>query len=140
MKVLILSVFSFFLAVFAYAQQGQYSTTDKQAIKHFALANESIDSHEFDVAITELQQAIQADPKFIEAHLQLGDVFRLMQQNKPAIEQYLAVISLNPDFSRAVYLKLGEIEISDAQYEQSQQHLTKYLTYPNITDQDVFFC
>jgi len=138
MKLAVLTVLFAFLSVFAYAQ-GQYSTTNKEAIRHFALANESIDDREFDVAINQLQQAIATDPKFIEAHAQLGDIFRMARQYKLAIEQYLAVIAINPDFSRAIYLKLGDIEISDAQYAQAQQHLNKYLTYPNITDDNVFY-
>ena len=140
MRVTVLSVFLFLLSVFSYAQEeGQYSTTDKEAIKQFALANQSLDDHEYNIAATELQQAIENDPKFIEAHIQLADLFRLERQYKKAIEQYVAAININPDFSRAIYLKLGDIEISDAQYEQAQQHLTKYLTYPNITDQDAYY-
>lgn len=138
MKAVILSFLLFFLSVALHAQESRYSTTDKQAIKHFALANEAIDGHEYDVAISELQQAVSNDNKFIEAHAQLGDILRIMQRYKDAIEQYKVVIELNPDFSRALYLRLGDAEISEAQYEQAQTHLNKYLTYPNITDKDAF--
>jgi outer membrane protein OmpA-like peptidoglycan-associated protein/tetratricopeptide (TPR) repeat protein len=139
MKVISLSFFFFFLTIFAYAQDdGHYSTTDKQAIKHFALANEAIDDREFDVAINELKQAIAADDKFVEAHAQLGDIYRVLQQYKNGIEQYLAVIALNPDYSRGLYLKLSDCEIREAKYEQARDHLNKYLTYPNISDLDAF--
>jgi outer membrane protein OmpA-like peptidoglycan-associated protein/tetratricopeptide (TPR) repeat protein len=139
MRFTILSFFLVFLSAFAYAQQGQYSTTDKEAIKYFALANESIDNRLFDDAILQFQKAIQSDPKFVEAHIELADVYRLMHQYKPAIEQYRDAININPDFNRSVYLKLGDIEISDAQYENAQQHLQKYLTYPNIEDKDISY-
>lgn len=138
MKAVILSFFLFILSVTAYAQGNHYSTTDEQAIKHYALANQAMDENEYGVAVTELKQAISNDPKFIEAHLQLGDVYRALQQYKEAIEQYKAVIDLNPDFSRALYLRLGGAEISEAQYEPAQAHLNKYLTYPNIDDRDAF--
>jgi hypothetical protein len=46
----------------------------------------------------------------------LADVFRLRHLYKQAIEQYLKVIALNPDFNRAVYLKIGECEITEAKY------------------------
>lgn len=138
MKAALLWFLLFFLSVAAYAQDSRYSTTDKQAIKHFALANQAIDEQEYDVAINELQQAIANDNKFVEAHAQLGDILRIMQRYKDAIEQYRAVIELNPDYNRALYLRLGDAEISEAQYEQAQIHLNKYLTYPNITDKDAF--
>lgn len=128
-----------FLSVYVFAQDRQYSTTDKEAIKNFALANQSIDEHLFDDAISLLQKAISADSKFIEAHAQLADLFRLKKQYKAAIEHFLKVIALNPDYNRAVYLKLGDCEITDAQYAPAQQHLEKYLTYPNIAPQNIAF-
>ncbi|SDD28559.1 WD40-like Beta Propeller Repeat [Mucilaginibacter pineti] len=133
MKIVILTILSIFLSVTVWAQQRQYTTTNKEAIKYFAIANEKLDDHLYDEAIDNLQKAIGEDSKFIEAHFQLADVLRSRHIFKTAIEQYLKVIELNPDFNRSVYLKLGEIEINDARYTQAQQHLEKYLTYPNLT-------
>jgi outer membrane protein OmpA-like peptidoglycan-associated protein len=127
------------LSVTVYAQQTPYSTSDKEAIKYFALANENIDEHLYDDAIAQLFKAIAADSKFIEAHAQLADVLRLKRQNKQAIEEYKKVIALNPDFNRAIYLRLGDIEVSEAKYTEAQQHLEKYLTYSNITAQNIFY-
>ena len=137
MKIVLVSVIFVFLSILSYGQ-GHYTTTNEQAIKHFALASQSLDYHEFENAVSELQKAIDEDSNFIEAHEQLGDVYNLLHQNQQAVKEYLTVISLNPDFIRAVYLKLGTIEISLAQYEQAQLHLEKYLTYPNLTDQNIF--
>ncbi len=138
MKAVILSFLLFFLSVAVYAQESRYSTTNNQAIKHFALANEAIDEQEFDVAVNELKQAIGNDSKFVEAHAQLGDLYRVLQRYNEAIEQYKVVIGLNPDFSRALYMRMSDAEIREAQYEPAQTHLNKYLTYPNISDQDAF--
>jgi outer membrane protein OmpA-like peptidoglycan-associated protein/Tol biopolymer transport system component len=137
MRIATFLVFSFFISVSVYAQQEHYTTTDRDALNYYRLSNQSIDDREFDIATKQLQQAIKADPKFVEAHLLLADVYRRQLQNKPAIEQYLAVVSISPDFSRAIYLKLGSLQISESQYEQAQMSLNKYLTYPNIADQDV---
>ncbi|WP_428331315.1 OmpA family protein [Mucilaginibacter sp.] len=133
MRVIFFSVLLLFLSVFAFAQQKQYSTTDREAIKNFALANQSLDDHMFDDAIQLLQKAIESDGNFIEAHAQLADVYRIMRNYKPAIDQYLKVIELNPDFNRSVYLKIGEEEVNTAQYAAGEKHLEKYITYPNIT-------
>jgi len=139
MRFSILPVLLFILPVFASAQQRQYATTDKEAIKYFALANQSLDENLYDDAVAQLQKAIDADDKFTEAHAVLADVLRLMHQHKAAIEQYTKVIALNPDFNRSVYLKIGDEEITQARYGDAKRHLEKYLTYPNISSQNNFF-
>jgi outer membrane protein OmpA-like peptidoglycan-associated protein len=128
-----------FLPVWAMAQQGQYSTTNQKAIEFYLEANKSIDDHLYDEAIIKLQSAVDSDKKFIEAHAQLADVLRLRHQNKPAIEHYLVVLALDADYNRAIYLKLGDLEVTDAQYINAQKHLEKYLTYPNITPQNIAY-
>ncbi|MCO5934898.1 OmpA family protein [Mucilaginibacter sp. RB4R14] len=135
-KTYLLLIFLVVLSIVAFAQQRQYSTTDKEAIKYFARANQSIDEYLYDDAITQLEQAIKADPKFIEAHAQLGEVLRMRRIYKPAINQFLKVIELDPEYNRSIYLKVGEIEITSAIYEPAQHHLEKYLSYPNITAQN----
>jgi len=137
MKVVLVSIIFVFFSILSFSQ-GHYTTTNEQAIKHYALASQSLDYHEFENAVSELKQAIDEDSNFIEAHEQLGDVYNLLHNNPLAVKEYLTVIGLNPDFIRGVYLKIGTIEISQAQYEQAQAHLQKYLTYPNLTDQNIF--
>lgn len=122
------------LSVFAFAQR-QYTTTDREAIKYYALAAQSLDEHLYEIAVEQLQKAIHADDKFVEAHMQLGDIFRQMRKHQLAVEQFRKVIQLSPDFSSSVYVKLGDEEISDARYADAQQHLEKYISYPNITPQ-----
>lgn len=121
-----------FLSGMVCAQDRQYSTSSKEAIKNYALAGQSLDEHLYDDAIAQLRKAIEIDSKFIEAHLQLADVYRLTRQNTEAITEYKKVIDLNPDFNRGVYLNMGSIEISTAKYNDAQNHLEKYLTYPGI--------
>ena len=133
MRSIIFPVLLFFLPVFAFSQQRQYFTTNSSAIKYFALANQSLDENLYDDAVGQLKKAIEADDKFVEAHFVLGDVYRLMKQHQPAVEQYLKVLNINPDFNRSVYLKIGDEEISIAHYDDAQHHLEKYLTYPDIS-------
>ncbi|RFZ84667.1 hypothetical protein DYU05_03400 [Mucilaginibacter terrenus] len=125
-----------FVPTFVLAQQRQYTTTDKDAIKNFALANESIDEHLYDDAVTQLEKAISSDNKFIEAHFLLGDVLRMKRNNKGAVQHYQKVIDLNPEFNRSVYMKIGDSEINEGLYANAQQHLEKYITYPNLTPQN----
>jgi outer membrane protein OmpA-like peptidoglycan-associated protein/tetratricopeptide (TPR) repeat protein len=139
MKKLLLCFLLLSGACCAIAQSRQYSTNNSDAIKYYARAGDNISLHQFDEAVSLLKNAIEADPNFIEAHAQLGDLYRMQQQYAPARKEYLQVLTLKPDFSRGIYLKLGEMEISAAQYSQAKTHLEKYITYPNITSQDNYY-
>jgi outer membrane protein OmpA-like peptidoglycan-associated protein len=139
MRIIIVSVLLFFLSLTVWSQQRQYSTKNSDAIKYFAIANQNLDDHSYDEAIENLKKAIGEDSRFIEAHAQLGDVLRMRHLYKQAVEQYLKVIELNPDFNRSIYLKIGETEIYEAKYPQAQQHLEKYLTYQDLTPQNIAF-
>ncbi len=138
MKVFFLSVLLFLSASFIYAQQRPYSTTDNQAIRYFALANQSLDDRLYDEAIDNLQKAISEDSKFIEAHMLLGDVFRGRWRYKEAVDQYKQVINLDPEFNRGAYYKLGDCEIHTGAYADAKVRLEKYLTYDNLSDQNLF--
>jgi len=135
MKNVILTFLLLFLSVFAFAQQ-PYSTTNQEAIKNYALANQAIDEHSFPEAIDLLQKAVKADNKFVEAHALLGNTLHLTKNNKGAIDEFKKVIALNPDFSRAIYMKIADMEISEAQYQDAQAHLQKFLSLPNNADKD----
>jgi len=132
---------SFFFSAAAIAQQQDptYSTTDKGAIKNFVAANRNLDDRLYDAAVTQLLNAVAADNKFTEAYALLGDVYRLEKNNKQSIEAYRKVLTLNPDFNRAIYIRVGEIELNDGQYSEALQHLERYLTYPNISPQNLSF-
>ncbi|NCD72203.1 OmpA family protein [Mucilaginibacter agri] len=121
-----------------FAQQRTYTTRDETAIKYYATAGSNYDARKIDDAISSLQQAITADDRFVEAHIFLGDLYHLKQQHKEAAEQYLKAISINPEFTQGVYIKVSEVEIYLGRYKDAQQHLLKYLTYPYITDRDRF--
>ena len=138
MRISFFSLLLLLTSVFAFAQQRQYSTTDQEAIKHFALANQSLDDHLYDDAVAELQKAIETDSKFVEAHAQLADILRQQRLHNQAVAEYLKVIALNPDFNRSVYLRVGDEEITIAKYADAEKQLEKYLTYPNLTAQNTF--
>ena len=83
MKIVIFLIVSIFFSVTAWSQQSSYTTSNKDAIKYFAEANQNIDDHLYDDAINNLQKAVHEDQKFVEARVQLADVYRLKHQYKP---------------------------------------------------------
>jgi outer membrane protein OmpA-like peptidoglycan-associated protein/Tol biopolymer transport system component len=130
----------FLLVTFSvYGQAKQYSTTNSTAVTYYQKAGAYLDRHDYKSATSQLQNALQADSNFIEAHIQLADVYKLQLIYKPAIEHYRKVVLLNPEFNRGVYLKLGESEINLGEYNQALIHLEKYITYPTVTPENRFY-
>lgn len=125
-----------FAVTFCYAQQN-YSTRNRTAIKYFVDSNHNLDNLAYEEAIANLRKALEADDKFVEAHALLADVMR-QRRYEPLniISEYQKVLAINPDFSRSVYVNLGELEIGQGKYQDALQHLEKYLTYPGIQPKD----
>ncbi|WP_295769082.1 OmpA family protein [uncultured Mucilaginibacter sp.] len=128
----------FFLGFKATAQS-KYSTTNAAAITYYKKASAFLDRQDRANAIQQLQNALAADDNFAEAHLQLADLYKSLQQNKDAILHYRKSLDLNPELSRSIYLKIGELEINSGEYEQAKVHLEKYITYANLTPENRFF-
>ena len=138
MKALTLSLLLLLTVLFVSAQERQYSTKNKEAIKYFALANQSLDDNLYDEAIDLLQKAIDEDSRFIEAHAVLADVLRGRWRWTEAAGQYREVLKIDSEFNNTFYFKLGDCEIHTAKYGDANQHLEKYLSYPNLTPQTAY--
>ncbi|MFD0793746.1 OmpA family protein [Mucilaginibacter litoreus] len=128
-----------FIYIGANAQNRQYSTTNQQAIKYYAEANRSLDEHLYDEAIAQLEKSTELDNNFVEAHSLAGDILRMQRNFKPAITHYIKVLSLSPEYNRAVYLKAADCEIALGAYESALHHLEKYISYPNLTPQNLAY-
>lgn len=138
MRISIALILLFCLPVSLWAQR-QLSSKNREALKDYALADGAINETDYDKAAQLLYSAIKYDDKFIEAYALLGDVLRLRRNYKDAIPQYRAVNRLNPDYNRAIYLKLGEAEIFNAEYITAKADLEKYLTFANSTEANRFY-
>ena len=112
--------------------QKQYSTTNKQALEYYDTGNQRLEEQTYNDAIVQFKKAIAEDNNFVEAHSQLGDIYRLLHRHKEATDEYLAVVKLNPEYNSIVYLKLGDEEINEAMYDKALVHLQKYLSYTTI--------
>lgn len=122
------------LPAMLYSQQRTYTTNNKEALKIYFRAKQSLDYQLYDQAMGQLTEAIGLDPNFLEAQNQLADLLRLGKKYKSAVDHYLKLLSVNTEFNRSVYLNLGESEVNIADYTAAQSHLQKYLQYPHITE------
>ncbi len=114
------------------AQQPQnYSTSSKKAIKNLENALKLYDSRQTEKAISELKDAINADPKFIEAYMLMGDLYADLDKPEQAIEQYKKAVEINPNFFPNNFYALGRYELELARYDEALTHFTKFISLPN---------
>jgi len=123
------------LPFFVLAQQ-PYSTNNKEAIKFYVLANQSINYQQYKEAASQLNQAIAADDQFVEAHNQLGNVYRYTHLYAEAALQFTRAISLNPNYNRAMYLNLGDVDIMLGKYAEAKTMLLQYTNFNEILPKD----
>ncbi len=119
----------------AFAQK-QYSTNNKEAIKFYTLANESIGYQQYDQALDQLKQSIASDDQFAEAHNQLGNVYRYKHRYAEAFTEFTRTISLNPNYNHAVYLNLGDVSLMLGKYNEAKTVLNQYLAFNEVLPKD----
>jgi len=72
-----------------------------------------------------LKKSVALDPKFPEAHLQLGNLYSDQKKYEVAIAQYQQAIALNPDLAD-VHYRLGQALVHTGKKEQAQEQLRLY--------------
>lgn len=72
-----------------------------------------------------LKKSTALDPKFPDAHLQLGILYASQDQCTEAIEQYRQAIALDPE-SAAAHYKLGQALARTGDHQQAEQEFKLY--------------
>jgi len=72
-----------------------------------------------------LQKAVALDPKFSEAHLQLGNLYSDQTQYAVSIPEYLKALENNPDLADAHY-RLGQAYVHTGQKDKAQEQFQVY--------------
>jgi outer membrane protein OmpA-like peptidoglycan-associated protein/tetratricopeptide (TPR) repeat protein len=122
------------LIVFA---QKQTSSTNKQAQKAYEQANYFISENLYDKAISELNQAVSLDQKFLAAYQQLGDLYRKFGKYSNALDNYSRILSIDPEFHPITYFGIADSELNTGNYRQAIEHFNKYLTYPGLNSASI---
>jgi tetratricopeptide (TPR) repeat protein len=89
-----------------------------------SLAEGPIDDATFKQVETLLQHALQLDPKFPEAHLQLGTLYGARENYPQAIAEFQKAITTNPDLEEAHYrLALAYRRTGDNTGAEKEMHI-----------------
>lgn len=91
------------------------NSTNKKAQESFEDAQQYIRQNIFDEAIQQLELAVKADPKFQQAYIQLGDIYKRLKNYPIAKEKYQKAISAALTEAR-IYYVLAECELLSGDY------------------------
>lgn len=113
-----------------FAQQPQYNTTSKKAIKNFETALKLYESRQDQQAIPYLKKAMEEDPNFFDPHILLGDMHFESNQFVEAEKEYQACLQINPRAQSFIFYKIGVCQLKQEKYEQAAQNLKQFLQTP----------
>ncbi len=121
------------------AQKQEYTTKSKKAIQYYEMATDYIARRQLLEAVQALNQALEKDEAFIEAHLQSAFCFKLMNRIADQKTHLQAVLTYARDPSRYknVYYSLGEACYLLEDYDLALKYLDQFLSFPTANPQIV---
>lgn len=125
--------FLFILLSFNISAYGQ--STVKKAQNSFEDAQQFVRQNVFDEAIRHLNSAVKADPKFQQAYLQLGDIYKRLRNTQKAKENYRLAVSAAPVENPNTYFILGETELQTGDYIPAKLNFENFLAKVVNVDQ-----
>jgi Tol biopolymer transport system component len=133
----ILPVFLFISIVSAKSVHAQDSAV-KKAQQNFDSAQKSLQTRDYEAAIKSLGDAVEADPAFQLAFVQLGDIYRLKRDFNEAKSSYRKAIAISGSGTDArVYYSLGDVELKSADYDNAGKHFRFFKENYRGKDQDL---
>lgn len=121
--------------------QPRYSSSNKKAIKLFEKGKQApgltidpqTNAPNFRAGIAYMNQAIERDPNFWEAHMFAGEFSELIGDYPAAIDHYRKAIAINPQHSAtgATYFYLANLEHAVGDYDNALRNLDIFEKYRN---------
>lgn len=132
MKIKFILLLIFISPLFLFAQRELTSSIPK-AVRAFESATRFYNMRQNDKALESVDQAIAADPKFIEAYMIKANILTDMKQNEKAIAVYKEAIAINADFFPNNFYSLAKVEFQSGLYSEAKGHFEKFIAYPKIS-------
>jgi tetratricopeptide (TPR) repeat protein len=116
------NVFKIFLVFFLIFGFLTCSSKEKQAEKHFKDGFGYQNEGNLDKAIEEYKKAIELNPNYLQAHMNLGAVYIQQKKYDQAIEEFNTVVKLNYYYGTAHY-NLGYVYLLKGEKEKAQEEM-----------------
>ncbi len=112
---------------------GQYSSTNKKAIKHYQEGEKYFQINKLLEAEKELEKCLKEDPNFIEANMAYAQIQAINNKLDKAELHYKKAIEINPKFYPRVYLDYGQVLFMQAKYAEAKNSLETFLKFERIS-------
>jgi outer membrane protein OmpA-like peptidoglycan-associated protein len=127
----VLFIIIFFLSFDLAFAQANYSTKSKKAIKSYQEAELLLRQRRFSEGISKLNEALERDNDFIEAHLRLAFSYELLRNTKGQeyhLQQVVRIAPNSPKYKN-VYYSLGKVYFNEGKYQQSGELLERLVKF-----------
>lgn len=115
--------------------QPRLSTTNRKAIALFEKAEKAFRMKQYEIAESDLTEALRAAPDFFEGHLLISFVLEDQEKFKEAASHLQAAIQLYPEKDPKVHYNLARLRMNLGEYEAaitSLNHFLRYRTTPEL--------
>lgn len=109
------------------ARGQDYTTTNSKAIKLYERGQKALYQSNAGEAVRCFEQALEADPAFVECHLVLAEWYQDSRQPALAKEHYYAAVAVNANFFPAAWLELGELELAEGHLDKAIANYDAFL-------------
>lgn len=134
--------FALSLILFASCSTAQhYSSSNKKAIKLYELGKNEPGTHlnasgtlpNYKGGIDYLNQAIEKDPQFWEAHMLAGEFHEELREYEPAIEHFKKALAINPQQTStgSTYFYLANLQQAVGDYEDAIKNIDIFVQFRN---------
>ncbi|MBA2611987.1 MAG: PD40 domain-containing protein [Bacteroidetes bacterium] len=125
-----------FVFNFNYAQgqmpPGQYTSTNKKAIKYLEEGKAAYEVKKDDVAEKNLKKALEEDKNFVEAALGLANLYQVTGRHSEAITYFKKAIEINPKFFPSSFYFLALSQLATGLYGEAKTNLEIFLKFDRI--------
>lgn len=124
-----------FSFTYTFAQQlppGQYTSTNKKAIKNLEEGKMAFEAKNDILAEKAFKKALEEDKNFVEAALGLGNLYQVIGKHAEAITYFKRGIEINPKFFPSAFFFLSASQLSTGQYTEAKGNLETFLKFERI--------
>ena len=111
---------------------GQYTSTNKKAIKYLEEGKQAYEMKKDDDAEKYFKKALDEDKNFIEAALGLGNLYQVTNRHAEAITYFKRAIEINPKFFANSFYFLSLSQLAIGQYQDAKTSLETFLKFDRI--------
>lgn len=131
-KLILLILLFGFNHIYGQMAPGQYTSTNKKAIKYLEEGKQAYEMKKDNDAEKYFKKALDEDKNFIEAALGLANLYQVTNKHPEAITYFKRAIEINPKFFANSFYFLSLSQLAIGQYQDAKTSLETFLKFERI--------